>query len=138
MNQRLSCIANVTARQIFDSKGRPTVEADVTLKDGSTGRACVPSGTSTGRYEACELRDGDPALYGGLGVLTATHNVRTEIAVKITGMDALDQDAIDYALISLDGSSSLKRLGANAVLATSLATARAAALHLRQPLYRYI
>lgn len=138
MHQCLSYIANVTARQIFDSKGRPTVEADVTLRDGSIGRACVPSGTSTGRYEACELRDGDRTLYGGLGVLTATHNVRNEIAAKITGMDALDQEALDSALISLDGSSSLKRLGANAVLATSLATARAAASHLRQPLYRYI
>jgi enolase len=138
MNQRVSCISAVTARQIFDSRGRPTVEADVTLKDGSTGRACAPSGTSTGRHEAWELRDGDPASYGGLGVLSAVAHVRGEIATRIIGMDALDQAAIDHGLIRLDGSSSLRRLGANAVLAASLATARAAASHLRRPLYRYI
>lgn len=138
MHRRSSCIANVTARQIFDSKGRPTVEADVILQDGTTGRACVPSGTSTGRHEACELRDGDPTSYGGLGVLTAVNNVRGEIAAKVTGMDALDQEAIDHGLIQLDGSPPLKRLGANAILAVSLATARAAAVHRRQPLYAYI
>lgn len=138
MNQCSSCIAKVTARQIFDSKGRPTVEADVILRDRSTGRACVPSGTSTGRHEAWELRDGDPTSYGGLGVLAAVRNIRGEIAAQINGMDVLDQEAIDHALISLDGSSSLKRLGANAVLAVSLATARAAASHLQQPLHRYI
>jgi enolase len=114
------------------------VEADVVLEDGSTGRASVPSGTSTGRHEACELRDGDPASYGGHGVLSATRNVRGEIATRIVAMDAVDQEAIDGALISLDGTASLKRLGANAILATSLATARAACAHLRQPLHRYL
>jgi enolase 1/2/3 len=133
-----SCIAGVTARPIFDSRGRPTVEADVVLDDGARGRASVPSGTSTGRYEARELRDGDPAAHAGLGVGAATGHVRGEIAARIAGMDALDQEGVDRALIELDGSPSLARLGANAVLATSLAVARAAAAHLGQPLHRYL
>lgn len=138
MPQGSSCIANIAARRIFDSRGRPTVEAEVTLGDGSNGRASVPSGSSTGRYEACELRDGDPASHGGFGVLAATRNVRGEIADTIIGMDALAQEAVDRAMIRRDGSPSLKRLGANAVLATSLAVARAAAAHLRLPLHRYL
>ena len=128
MADRSSRIASVAARQIFDSRGRPTVEAEVTLADGSAGRACVPSGSSTGRHEAWELRDRDPELFGGLGVLVATGHVRGEIAARIVGMDGLDQQAVDHALIDLDGSPSLRRLGANAVLATSLATSFAAAV----------
>lgn len=138
MHRAPSCIANIKARQIFDSRGRPTVEADVVLADGTLGRACVPSGTSTGRHEAWELRDGDPERHGGLGVLTATRNVCGEIHAGLTGMDALDQPAIDAALVTLDGTPSLRRLGANAILATSLAAARAAAAHSRLPLYRYL
>lgn len=136
MHRAPSCIANITARQIFDSRGRPTVEADVTLADGSVGRASVPSGTSTGRHEAWELRDGDPGLHGGYGVLAAARNVRAEINDTLRSMDALDQQAVDAALVGLDGTPSLRRLGANAILATSLATARAAAAHTGQPLYR--
>lgn len=131
-------IAQVTGRQIFDSRGRPTVEAEVRLADGSRGRASVPSGTSTGRHEAHELRDGDPARYQGLGVLTAVEHVQGEIARGLAGRDALDQGEIDHFLIDLDGTPSLRRLGANAVLAVSLATARAAADHCRLPLYRYL
>lgn len=131
-----STIAGITARQIFDSRGRPTVEADVVLQDGSTGRASVPSGSSTGRHEAWELRDGDAAHHGGLGVLTAVGHVRGAIAARIVGMDGRDQHAVDGAMTELDGTPSLRRLGANAILAVSLATARAAAAHLRLPLYR--
>ena len=138
MARRSSCIARVTARSIFDSRGRPTVEADVVLDDGASGRASVPSGTSTGRHEARELRDDDPSAHGGHGVSAAVGHVRGAIAARIAGMDAIDQEAIDRALIELDGTPSLGRLGANAVLATSLATARAAASHAGQPLYRYL
>lgn len=138
MHRAPSCIVNITARQIFDSRGRPTVEADVTLADGAVGRACVPSGSSTGRHEAWELRDGDPELHGGYGVLTATRNVKEEINAALAGMDALDQRAVDAALVGLDGTPSLRRLGANAVLATSMAAARAAAAHARRPLYRHL
>lgn len=138
MHQGPSCIAKLAARQIFDSRGRPTVEADVVLADGTPGRACVPSGTSTGRHEAWELRDGDPAAFGGLGVLNAAANVRGEMADALTGLDALDQGNVDRTLAAVDGTPSLRRLGANAVLAVSLATARAAAAHTRQPLYRYL
>jgi enolase len=133
-----SRIAKVHARQILDSRGRPTVEADVELADGSRGRSCAPSGASTGRYEALELRDGDTSLYEGLGVLKAISHVKNEIAARAVGLDALDQQALDEALITLDGSASLNRLGANAVLATSLAAARAAADHCQEPLYRYL
>lgn len=138
MHQGPSCIVKLAARQIFDSRGRPTVEADVILADGTLGRACVPSGTSTGRHEAWELRDGDPAAFGGLGVLNATANVQGEMADALIGVDALDQGEVDHTLTALDGTPSLRRLGANAVLAVSLATARAAAAHTRQPLYRYL
>ena len=133
-----SRIASVHARQILDSRGRPTVEADVVLADGCQGRACAPSGASTGRYEALELRDGDQSSYEGLSVQKAVSHVKNEIASHAAGLDALDQEALDQALIGLDGSTSLNRLGANAVLATSLAAARAAANYCREPLYRYI
>jgi enolase len=138
MTEKSSHIVGVTARQILDSRGRPTVEADVTLADGTIGRACAPSGASTGRHEAYELRDGDLAQFDGLGVLTATANVRGEIAPHIIGMDVLDQTALDDAMVALDGTGSLSRLGANGILATSLAAARAAAQHRKVPLYAYI
>lgn len=131
-------ILHVFARQIFNSKGHPTVEAEVVLGDGSFGRASVPSGTSTGRYEARELRDGDKAVFSGRGVMKPVANIRGEIASAVIGLDALDQLAIDTCLRALDGTLSLERLGANAILAVSLATARAAANHLRLPLYRYL
>lgn len=138
MTKKTSSIARVIARQILDSRGRPTVEADVILADGTIGRACSPSGASTGRHEACELRDGDLAQFDGLGVLQAAGNVRGEIADRLAGLDALDQGAIDRALIDLDGSPGLSRLGANGILATSMAASRAAASHLGLPLYKYI
>jgi enolase len=138
MPQSSSAIAQVTARQILDSRGRPTIEADVTLADGTMGRACAPSGASTGRHEAWELRDGDRNLYDGLGVLNAVRNVGGEIKAGLLGMDVFDQQAIDSRMIDLDGSSNLKRLGANGILAASLAVARAAAAKLKCPLYRYI
>jgi len=135
---RASSIASVTARQIFDSRGRPTVEARVALANGTQGSASVPSGSSTGRYEAHELRDGDPLRYGGLSVFNAVANVRGEIASVVIGRDAFDQSAVDRAMIERDGSPALKRLGANAVLAVSLAVARAAARQARMPLYVYL
>jgi enolase len=133
-----SQIAHVEARQILDSRGRPTVEADVILGDGTLGRACAPSGASTGRHEALELRDGNFEVYDGLGVLKAAAHVRGEIADRVVGLDVLDQTAIDDALIELDGTATFSRLGSNATLATSLAAARAAATHSREPLYRYL
>lgn len=133
-----SRLYSLEARQILDSRGRPTVEADVRLADGSFGRACAPSGASTGRHEAWELRDRQPGSYEGLGVLSAVANIKGEIAEALTGQDALDQKAIDDRMVELDGSASLKRLGANAVLAVSMAVARAAAAHQDEPLYRYI
>jgi len=135
---KASRIARVHARQILDSRGRPTVEAEVELVDGSFGRSCVPSGASTGRHEAIELRDHNTSQYDGLGVGQAVNNVRSEIADRLLGEDALDQRQIDRLLISLDGSANLSRLGANAVLATSMAVCRAAAVHSHNPLYRYI
>lgn len=135
MNQS---IHRVSARQILDSRGRPTVEADVTLADGSFGRASVPSGASTGSAEAHELRDGDPDVHGGLGVLRAVGNVNGEIAAALSGLDATDQRRIDTCLRELDGTPQLKRLGANACLAVSLATARASAAALAQPFWRRI
>jgi len=131
-------IADVIARQILDSRGRPTVEADVYLADGTMGRACAPSGASTGSHEARELRDGDKARYEGLGVLSAVRNVRGEIKAALLGMDVFDQQGIDDRMIEIDGTANLKRLGANGILATSLAVARAAAAKRGQPLYRYI
>jgi len=131
-------IDHIHAREILDSRGNPTVEADVTLVGGVMGRAAVPSGASTGEHEAVELRDGDPKRFGGKGVLKAVHNVNEVIAGELKGKDALDQPAIDRALIELDGSSNKSNLGANALLAVSLATARAAAGYRKLPLYRYL
>ncbi|HVE56515.1 MAG TPA: phosphopyruvate hydratase [Pyrinomonadaceae bacterium] len=131
-------IKKIQARQIFDSRGRPTVEVDVELADGSTGRAGVPSGASTGTFEAFELRDRNEDFYEGFGVLRAVENVNGEIAAELYGEDALDQSEIDALLRDLDGTEQLKRLGANAVLGVSLATARAAANFLKMPLYQWI
>jgi enolase len=134
----MSAIAHVTGRQVLDSRGRPTVEVDVRLADGTLGRASVPSGASTGSFEAHELRDGDPAMFDGLGVRAAVGHVRGEIRAALRGRSADDQSGIDALLRALDGSSQLTRLGANAVLGTSLAVCRAAALSSGQPLYRWI
>jgi len=134
----MSWIEHVLAREILDSRGNPTVEAEVVLADGEIGRAAVPSGASTGENEAVELRDEDEKRYGGKGVLKAVHNVNEVIAPALEGLDALDQAEVDRALLELDGTKTKKRLGANALLAVSLATARAAALHLELPLYRYL
>ena len=131
-------IVDVTGREILDSRGNPTVEVEVTLDDGTVGRAAVPSGASTGIYEACELRDGDKSRYLGKGVQKAVANVNTEIAECLTGMNALDQVAIDKAMIDLDGTPNKERLGANAILGASLAVAKAAAASLEMPLYNYI
>ena len=131
-------ITKIHGREILDSRGNPTVEVEVYLADGSVGRASVPSGASTGIYEACELRDGDPERYLGKGVSNAVHNVNTEIAEVLLGANALDQAAIDRALIELDGTPNKSRLGANAILGVSLACAKAAAASLGQSLYRYI
>ena len=131
-------IQNIHAREILDSRGNPTVEVEVLLEDGSIGRASVPSGASTGIYEACELRDQDADRYLGKGVRNAVHNVNTEIRDALTGLDALDQVAIDRLLIQLDGTSNKSRLGANAILGVSLAVARAASASLGISLYRYV
>ncbi len=130
-------IVDVLARQVLDSRGNPTVEAEVYLDDGTMGRAAVPSGASTGIYEACELRDGGEA-YGGKSVMKAVTNVNTEIAEAIIGMNALDQTEIDNTMIELDGTPNKSRLGANAILAVSMAVAKAAAEALGMPLYRYV
>jgi enolase len=134
----MSAIASVSARQILDSRGNPTVEVDVWLDDGAMGRAAVPSGASTGEHEALELRDADPARYGGKGVTGAVANVDGPIADAIAGMDAFDQRGVDRAMLDLDGTSSKASLGANAILGVSLAVARAAADSAGQPLYRYL
>jgi enolase len=131
-------IAQIFAHEILDSRGNPTVEVEVTLTDGSRGRADVPSGASTGTHEALELRDKDPKRYGGKGVLKAVENVNTEIAKTLAGRDASDQLAIDRALLALDGTPNKSRLGANAILGVSLAVAKAAAASLHLPLYRYV
>ena len=131
-------IESVRAREILDSRGNPTIEVDVILTSGAMGRAAVPSGASTGAHEALELRDGDAGRYGGRGVLTAIANVEREIANRIMGMDALDQTSLDQAMIQLDGAENKSRLGANAILGVSLATAQAAADALGLPLYRYL
>lgn len=131
-------ITLVRARQILDSRGRPTVEADVTLEDGSFGRACAPSGASRGRYEAWELRDHDPDHYDGLGVQIAVANTNEELSSALCGQSALDQQTIDQLMRDIDGTASLQRLGANAVLAVSMAVARAAADHQGIPLYLYL
>jgi enolase len=134
----MSYIAHVAGRQILDSRGNPTVEADVLLADGSFGRAAVPSGASTGAHEAWESRDGDESVYMGKGVLQAVGNINTTIAEELVGYDALDQQGIDRAMIALDGTPNKSALGANAILGVSLATAKAAALATGQPLYRYL
>ena len=128
-------IVDVMAREILDSRGNPTVEVEVTLDDGTVGRAAVPSGASTGIHEACELRDGDKARYGGKGVTKAVDNVNGEIAEALLGMNVLDQTAIDKMLIELDGTPNKTRLGANAILGVSLACAKAGALVTGNSLY---
>jgi enolase len=133
----MAAISDIRARQILDSRGNPTVEADVILESGAAGTAAVPSGASTGELEALELRDGGSA-YMGKGVLGAVRNVEGPIADRVRGMDAGDQEAIDRAMIELDGSPNKGNLGANAILAVSMATARAAAADRRQPLYSYL
>ncbi|MCR4419152.1 MAG: phosphopyruvate hydratase [Clostridia bacterium] len=134
----MTIIDEVRAREILDSRGNPTVEVDVMLESGVVGRAAVPSGASTGTYEAVELRDSDPGRYLGKGVQKAVENVNEVIAPEVVGLDALDQAQIDRLLISLDGQPNKGRLGANAVLGVSLAVARAASLALGLPLYRYL
>jgi enolase len=131
-------ITRVHARQVLDSRGNPTVEADVLLESGAFGRAIVPSGASTGEHEALELRDGDKSKYLGKGVLKAVANVNSEIAKAVTGTDAADQPALDHKMITLDGTPTKSRLGANAILAVSMAGARAAAVAVKQPLYKYL
>jgi enolase len=134
----MSMIAEVVGREVLDSRGNPTVEVDVRLEDGSTGRASVPSGASTGAHEAVELRDGDKNRYGGKGTLKAVENVNGSIAEELVGLNALDQVGIDKILIDLDGSNNKGKLGANAILGVSLAVAKAAAASLDIPLYRYL
>jgi enolase len=134
----MSAIVDIIAREILDSRGNPTVEVDVLLESGVIGRAAVPSGASTGSKEAAELRDGDPSRYLGKGVLRAVENVNTEIAEAIMGLDAEEQSFIDKTLIELDGTENKDRLGANAILAVSMACARAAAEESGLPLYRYL
>jgi enolase len=134
----MSSIAKIHGRQILDSRGNPTVEVDVTLQDGSFGRAGVPSGASTGIHEAWELRDGDENQFLGKGVLQAVQNINTTIAAALTGQDALDQASIDQQMLDLDGSDNKKNLGANAILGVSLAVAKAAATSTQQPLFQYL
>ena len=134
----MSAIADIVAREILDSRGNPTVEADVTLEGGAMGRAAVPSGASTGAHEAMELRDGDTSRYGGKGVRTACDNIEGEIFDAIGGMEASDQIKLDALMTELDGTPNKSRLGANAILAVSLAVAKAAATDLGLPLYRYV
>jgi enolase len=131
-------ITSITAREILDSRGNPTIEVDVRLEGGALGRAAVPSGASTGEHEAIELRDGDKRRYGGKGVQKAVANVKAKIAPVLIGADACDQVSVDRAMIALDGTPTKSSLGANAILGVSLATAKAAAAALGQPLYRYI
>jgi enolase len=131
-------ILDLTAREVLDSRGNPTVEVDCILDDGSFGRAIVPSGASTGEREAVELRDGDKKRYGGKGVLKAVHNVNDEINAAIIGMPALEQRAVDETLIALDGTPNKSKLGANAILGVSMAIARAASESVGLPLYRYL
>ena len=134
----MSAIVDVIAREILDSRGNPTIEADIVLESGISGRAAVPSGASTGSREAIELRDGDAARYGGKGVLKAVENVNTEICEAIIGLDASEQAFVDKTMIDLDGTENKSRLGANAILAVSCAMAKAAAEESTLPLYRYL
>ena len=137
-SKTMTIIENVFAREVLDSRGNPTVEADVELISGGKGRAIVPSGASTGVHEAVELRDGDKKRYGGKGVLNAVDNVNTIIADELIGWDALDQVGIDKMMIELDGTPNKGKLGANAILAVSMAVAKAAADALELPLFRYL
>ena len=134
----MAAIIETFAREILDSRGNPTVEVEVFLEDGNIGHAAVPSGASTGAFEACELRDGDKARYGGKGVLKAVENVNSIIGPAIQGFDATEQAAIDKLMISLDGTDNKSKLGANAILGVSMAVARAAAKSLDLPLYQYL
>jgi len=134
----MSLIIDVHARQILDSRGNPTVEVEVITENGQMGRAAVPSGASTGKHEAVELRDGDKKVYMGKGVLKAVENVNKKLAKELQGMDVFEQNMIDQAMIDLDGSENKGNLGANAILGVSLAVAKAAAQESRQPLYRYV
>ncbi len=134
----MSTIVDIFAREILDSRGNPTVEVDVTLEDGTLGRAAVPSGASTGAHEAVEKRDGDANRYKGKGVMNAISGVNGEIAETLVGFDTTDQQAIDAAMIKLDGTENKSRLGANAILGVSLAAAKAAAYYSQLPLYRYV
>jgi len=134
----MSAIIEITAREILDSRGNPTVEVDVLLESGAIGRAAVPSGASTGAHEAVELRDGDKSRYGGKGVLNAVASVNGEIAEELLGVDATEQVAIDEMMIDMDGTANKSRLGANAILGVSLAVAKAAAEYAGQPLFRYV
>ena len=134
----MSVIIDVVGREILDSRGNPTVEVDVRLEDGAVGRAAVPSGASTGAHEAVELRDSDPGRYGGKGVRRAVEAVNGPICDALTGLAATDQIRIDHTMIALDGTANKGRLGANAILGASLATAKAAAQSLGTPLYRYV
>ena len=134
----MSKITTITSKEILDSRGNPTLETTVTLEDGTRAVASVPSGASTGTFEAIELRDGDQERYLGQGVLQAVNNVNTEIAAALTGMEVTEQETIDQTMRDLDGTPNKSRLGANAILSVSLAVARAAALSLGIPLYEYI
>ena len=134
----MSRIRRIRAREVLDSRGNPTVKAQVILADGSVGVASVPSGASTGVHEALELRDGDKKRYGGKGVIKAVNNVNKIIAQKLIGQDAIDQKKIDQIMIDLDGTENKSKLGANAILGVSLATARAAAVSKKMPLYKYL
>ncbi len=134
----MSYIEDIVAREILDSRGNPTIEVEVTVVDGSVGRAAVPSGASTGIHEALELRDGDEGRYGGKGVLKAVDNVNDTIAEELVGWDVTDQQGIDELMIALDGTPNKSSLGANAILGVSLAAAKAAAAYVGLPLYRYI
>src|SRR5213596_2927948 len=134
----MSAIEKVHARQILDSRGNPTVEVELALRSGVAGRAAVPSGASTGEFEATELRDGDKRAYLGKGVLNAVANVNGEIAEAVRGRDATDQQGLDRALVELDATPNKSRLGANAILGVSLAAAHAAAAHEGQPLWRHL
>jgi enolase len=138
MRSDMSSISNIIAREILDSRGNPTIEVDVLLASGAAGRAAVPSGASTGEHEALELRDGDKARYGGKGVTKAVKNVTDKILPALHGMDALDQLTIDRIMLDLDGTETKSKLGANAILAVSLANAKAAAAFLGLPLFKYL
>ncbi len=138
LNQSEAVIEAIAAREILDSRGRPTIEAEVRLETGVVGLAQVPSGASTGSFEAHELRDGDKRRYGGKGVLTAVRNVKEKITPELLNVDALEQETVDRIMIDRDGSPNKKNLGANAILAVSLATAKAAAKETELPLYRYL